>query len=147
MMDVALRRKATLTLAVVCLSLLTVSPLAAQDTGTEYRMPPPELTALVDAPRTPGVSLSPDRSTMLLLQPPSLPSIAEVSAPESRLAGLRINPRNNGPSRGTAYIGLRFRDLDGQEGWSWPRSETPGPTSTVPERHDRSRGTKPLSKS
>jgi len=80
-----------------------------------YRMPPPELAALVDAPRTPAVSLSPDRSTMLLMQPPSLPSIAEVSAPESRLAGLRINPRNNGPSRGTAFIGLRLRDLAGRE--------------------------------
>jgi dipeptidyl aminopeptidase/acylaminoacyl peptidase len=115
MKDSALRRKASLTLAVVCLSLLTASNAVAQDTGAEYRMPPAELTALVDAPRTPGVSLSPDRSTMLLLQPPSLPSIAEVSAPESRLAGLRINPRNNGPSRGTAYIGLRFRDLEGRE--------------------------------
>jgi dipeptidyl aminopeptidase/acylaminoacyl peptidase len=90
-------------------------PLSAQDTDVPYRMPPPELAALVDAPRTPYVSLSPDRSTMLLMQPPSLPSIAEVSAAEARLAGLRINPRNNGPSRGTAFIGLRLRDLEGRE--------------------------------
>jgi len=115
MMGSALRRKATLTLAVVCLSLLPVSQSVAQETGTEYRLPAPELMALVDAPRTPGVSLSPDRTTMLLLLRPSLPSIAEVSAPESRLAGLRINPRNNGPSRGTVYIGLRFRDMTGRE--------------------------------
>ena len=91
MTDFVQRRKASLTTAVICLFFLTALPAAAQDTGAVYRMPPPELTALVDAPRTPGVSLSPDRSTMLLMQPPSLPSIAEVSAPESRLAGLRIN--------------------------------------------------------
>jgi dipeptidyl aminopeptidase/acylaminoacyl peptidase len=99
------------------LALLLCSPVAAQDreTAAVYMTPAPELAALVDAPRTPGVSLSPDRSTMLLLQPPSLPSIAEVSAPESRLGGLRINPRNNGPSRGTAFIGLRLRDLAGHE--------------------------------
>ncbi len=115
MMDVFPYRKAILLLAAVCVPLLTAVSATAQDTGAEYRMPPPELTALVDAPRTPGVSLSPDRTMMLLIQPPSLPSIAQVSAPESRLAGLRINPRNNGPSRGSASIGLRFRDLDGRE--------------------------------
>jgi dipeptidyl aminopeptidase/acylaminoacyl peptidase len=115
MMDLMPRRQAVLPVAGIALSLLLATPVAPQDTGVVYQMPPPELAALVDAPRTPGVSLSPDRTTMLLLQPPSLPSIAEVSAPESRLAGLRINPRNNGPSRGTAYIGLRFRDLDGRE--------------------------------
>ncbi|MGW8264982.1 MAG: S9 family peptidase [Longimicrobiales bacterium] len=113
MMDSVPRRRATPWVAV--LLLLPATPIRAQEPGMAYRMPPPELAALVDAPRTPAVSLSPDRSTMLLMQPPSLPSIAEVSAPESRLAGLRINPRNNGPSRGTAFIGLRFRDLAGRE--------------------------------
>lgn len=33
----------------------------AQDT---YRMPPPDVAALVDAPSTPGLVLSPDRSLM-----------------------------------------------------------------------------------
>ncbi|HSM59725.1 MAG TPA: prolyl oligopeptidase family serine peptidase [Longimicrobiales bacterium] len=99
------------------LALFLAAPLASQDRDTDalYRTPAPELAALVDAPRTPGVSLSPDRSTMLLMQPPSLPSIAEVSAPEARLGGLRINPRNTGPSRGTAFIGLSLRDLEGRE--------------------------------
>ena len=115
MTDPRPRRHAALPFAGIALALLFATRTAAQDTGMVYQMPPPELAALVDAPRTPGVSLSPDRRTMLLMQPPSLPSIAEVSAPESRLAGLRINPRNNGPSRGTAYIGLRFRDLEGRE--------------------------------
>ncbi len=106
-------------LAAIGLCLLIAAPSAAQDAARDteavYRTPSGDLAALVDAPRTPGVSLSPDRSLMLLMQPPSLPSIAEVAAPESRLAGLRINPRNNGPSRGTAYVGLSFRDLAGTE--------------------------------
>lgn len=108
-------RKAIPLATAVVLALSAAIPVWAQEAAPEYRMPPPELAALVDAPRTPGVSLSPDRTMMLLIQPPSLPSIAEVSAPEARLAGLRINPRNNGPSRGSASIGLRFRDLDGNE--------------------------------
>jgi hypothetical protein len=43
--------------------------------------------------------LAPDGRTLLLAEQPGLPGIAEVAQPELRLAGLRINPRNNGPSR------------------------------------------------
>ncbi len=96
----------------VLASLLVALPAAGQDT---YQTPPPELAALVDAPITPGVSLSPDASLMLLMERPSLPSIAEVSAPELRLAGLRINPRTNGPSRARPFSGLTLRTLDGEE--------------------------------
>lgn len=64
-----------------------------------YQMPPPEVAALVDAPSTPGLSLSPDRSVMLLLHSPGVPTINDLAQPELRLGGSRINPRNNGPSR------------------------------------------------
>ncbi len=93
-------------------------PLAAQEKpeGSEaYQVPAPSLVALVDAPVTPGVSLSPDERTMLLLERSSLPSIAEVAAPELRIAGLRIDPRTNGPSRARPSIGMALRSLDGAE--------------------------------
>ena len=100
-------------------AVLAVAPaagLSAQsDTEAVYRTPAPELAALVDAPATPGVSLSPDESTMLLMSRPGAPSIAEVSAPELRLAGLRMDPRNNGPSRSQGSVGLTLRDLAGNE--------------------------------
>jgi len=105
---------ATIAALLVVTSLL-VAPVAAQDTEAVYRTPPPELAALVDAPATPGVSLSPDNATLLVMTRPGAPSIAEVSAPELRLAGLRINPRNSGPSRGRTYNDLAFRALDGTE--------------------------------
>ncbi len=89
-------------------------PAAAQE-ALEYQTPAPELAALVDAPVTPGVSLRPDGSLLLLLERPSLPSIAEVSAPELRIAGLRIDPRTNGPSRANGSIGLSLRTLAGEE--------------------------------
>ncbi|UCD95060.1 MAG: hypothetical protein JSU69_03135, partial [Candidatus Zixiibacteriota bacterium] len=57
-----------------------------------YRMPPGEIAALIDAPQTPWVYIGPDNEWMLLLGHPNLPSIEEVSQPELRLAGLRINP-------------------------------------------------------
>lgn len=66
---------------------------------TNYQMPPPEVAALVDAPANPGMSLSPDRSIALLLHGRGVPTISDLAQPEYRLAGIRINPRTNGPSR------------------------------------------------
>ncbi|MFZ2491867.1 MAG: prolyl oligopeptidase family serine peptidase [Thermoanaerobaculia bacterium] len=91
-------------LASLILILLAVVSFAA-DT---YQTPPPELAKLVAAPLIPQVSVSPDRATLLLLDLPPLPSIAEVSEEELRLAGVRINPRNFGPSRDRSANGLRL---------------------------------------
>jgi dipeptidyl aminopeptidase/acylaminoacyl peptidase len=88
--------------------LAAALPARAQ---TAYQAPPPELARLIDAPATPGVSLSPDGRTMLVTEQPGLPPIAEVAGPEVRLAGLRIN----GPSRAGGATGLRLRTTDGQE--------------------------------
>ena len=81
----------------------------------QYQRPAESLAQLVDAPVTPSVMFSPTRETMLFMHLPSMPSIAEMAAPELRLAGMRINPRNNGPSRSRGYVKLVFRDLDGGE--------------------------------
>jgi len=45
-----------------------------------------------------------------------LPPITDLSQPELRLAGLRMNPRTNGPSRGRYFTSLRLQALpDGAE--------------------------------
>ena len=85
------------------------TPTLAQDT---YQRPPESLARLVDAPPSPAVRLSPDRRRMLVMHPPSLASIAELAAPELRLAGMRINPQNNGPSRSRAYLRLGIKSMD-----------------------------------
>lgn len=94
--------------------LVTSSPSAQQP--LTYMMPPQAIADLVDAPPTPAVSISPDEQWMLLMQQPGLPPIDEVAAPELRLAGLRINPRTNGPSRAGYYMSLTFKNIaDGSE--------------------------------
>ena len=67
--------------------------------NTNYRMPPKAIADLVDAPLPPSVSVSPNQDWLLLMEMPSLPPISELAQPELKLAGLRINPRTNGPSR------------------------------------------------
>jgi dipeptidyl aminopeptidase/acylaminoacyl peptidase len=76
-----------------------------------YQTPPKDIADLVNAAPTPAVSLSPDHQWMLLLSLPSLPSIEEIAQPELRLAGVRINPKNNGASRTNAYNGLKLKSI------------------------------------
>ncbi|RKX26146.1 MAG: S9 family peptidase [Candidatus Zixiibacteriota bacterium] len=88
----------------------------AQEPEQKYMMPPPAIAELIDAPFTPRVSIGPDNEWMLLLKYPGLPSIEEISQPELRLAGLRINPRTNGPSRGWYYTEIVIKKIsDGAE--------------------------------
>src|SRR5687768_3609371 len=90
--------------------LITALPsLVAAQQG--YRQPPSPIADILDAPQTPAVFVSPDRSWLLLAERASLPSIAELSEPELRLAGLRINPRTGGQSREVTGTGLRVRAI------------------------------------
>jgi len=89
--------------------LFWVSGLHAQQ---GYQKPPKAIADLVEAPLTPSVSLNNSKTTLLLLEQPGYPSISEVSQPELRLAGLRINPVTNGQSRGYTYDGLVLKDME-----------------------------------
>jgi dipeptidyl aminopeptidase/acylaminoacyl peptidase len=107
---------AMLAMLVLAAGLLSLPAPALAADSLDYQMPPKVLADIMDAPPTPGVYLSPDKEWLLMLERPGLPSIEEVAQPELRLAGLRINPRNNGPSRTWNMNGLVFRRLkDGKE--------------------------------
>jgi len=101
--------------AALALSLLLVPPppSAAGDEG--YQLPSAPLVEMVDAPPTPLVHFGPRDQWMLLLRQPNLPPITELAQRELRLAGMRINPRTNGPSRTRPYVGLELlRIADGK---------------------------------
>jgi len=96
--------------------LAAALPAVAQDAAVSYQMPPQVLADMIDAQPTPRVAVSPDNEWLLLLELPGNPPISEVAAPELRLAGLRINPRANAPSRERPLNGLLFQRLeDGKE--------------------------------
>ncbi|MGH7562084.1 MAG: S9 family peptidase [Gemmatimonadales bacterium] len=86
----------------VALAVAFPGALAAQ----EYRQPAPAIARILDAPLTPIVTMSPDRSQLLLLERPSAPTIEQVAAPELRLAGIRLNPNTNAASRLATFTGL-----------------------------------------
>src|SRR5712691_5923926 len=77
-----------------CLVLLGATSLAAQE---PYKKPPQIIVDVLDAPPLPAVSVSPDRTWLLLMEQASMPTIAEFAQPILRIAGVRINPRTTGP--------------------------------------------------
>ena len=79
--------------------------------ATQYLTPPREVVDIVDAPPLPSVQVSPGRDVLAVLPRRSLPSIAEVSQPMLRLAGMRINPLNNGPHRAPSGTGITLRTV------------------------------------
>ncbi len=84
----------------------------AQDNG--YQTPPAALAELVTAKPTPTVSVDGKGEWMLLMQRnTATTTIAELSEPEFRLAGLRLNPATSGPSRATYINGLTLRRVKG----------------------------------
>ncbi|MDA0742432.1 MAG: S9 family peptidase, partial [Proteobacteria bacterium] len=104
-----------LVLAAAVPALALPAAALAQDAAPTYQQPPQPIAQILDAKPNPGVSVSPDRKTLLLTDRSNLPSIAELSEPMLRLAGYRINPRNNGPanSRVSWLTGLSFQSIDG----------------------------------
>jgi dipeptidyl aminopeptidase/acylaminoacyl peptidase len=101
---------------VLLLAAVSYGARAQQEADPVYREPPVGIVALVDAPPTPAVLPGPRGRRLLVLERPALPSIAELAAPELRLAGLRFSPLTRGPSRGAYYTAMRVVDLgDGEE--------------------------------
>lgn len=81
------------TLAAAALLASQAVPASAQE---GYRLPPAEIVQMLDAPRTPGVTLSPDREWMILSHSRNMPDLMDLSEPMMGLAGRRINPRVHG---------------------------------------------------
>lgn len=66
---------------------------------------------ILDAPATPVANVSPAKTHLLLLVPDRYPPISELAQPMLRLAGMRINPRNNGPRTVLTYRSGELVDL------------------------------------
>ncbi|KAL1558344.1 putative glutamyl endopeptidase, chloroplastic isoform X2 [Salvia divinorum] len=79
--------------------------------GNGYRLPPPEIKDIVDAPPLPTISFSPHRDKILFLKRRSLPPLEELARPEEKLAGVRIDGRCNSRSRMSYYTGIGIYQL------------------------------------
>ncbi len=82
----------------------------------KYQKAPEEVRKVLDAPLTPTISLSPGRDRLIVVQGVRYPPLSDLAEPMLSLAGFRINPQNNGPSRPPRYVSLTLKPLpEGKE--------------------------------
>jgi dipeptidyl aminopeptidase/acylaminoacyl peptidase len=79
-----------------------------------YMLPPAEIIELVDAPATPSISIAPNHSAIAFIENRGLPALEDIAREELRLAGMRIDPMTNGPSRASYGIGITLTDINGE---------------------------------
>ncbi len=65
----------------------------------KYQVPSPQIVATFDAPPLPNVIVSPTRQMLAQTMRKGSPTLAELARPTLRLAGVRVDPKNNGPHR------------------------------------------------
>ena len=82
----------------------------AQDDAS-YKTPPKDITDMLLAKPTPGVSVDDKGEWMLFTEANSYPSVEELARPELKIAGLRINPNNFAPSRQNFINNLVLRNI------------------------------------
>jgi dipeptidyl aminopeptidase/acylaminoacyl peptidase len=92
-------------------AIVIVAAFAVPAAQQGYLTPPAVIADIMSAQPLPDVKVSRDRRTLLLSYRDSMPSIADVAAPWTGLAGYRINPRTNGPHVIGGPIALALKDV------------------------------------
>lgn len=90
--------------AVLLLAVIFLAQFVTAQTNN-YRRPPADVAAIVEAKPTPQVSMNPTRDALLLTDYNPNPGIATLAEPFLKLAGLRINPQLNARQRITEFTG------------------------------------------
>jgi len=74
---------------------LLLSLFASAQESISYQKPPKEILDLVDVERAPAVMMDSKKQNLVYMYSPMYKTIEEVSEPELKLAGQRINPQTN----------------------------------------------------
>lgn len=97
-------RKTTLLVAAQCI-VLAITPVftaTAEEAGNSapppegWQSPPTDIMKVLHAPQLPLVWTAPTGEYLFLADPVDYPPLSEYAAPMHKLAGMRVNPRNNG---------------------------------------------------
>lgn len=95
----------------LCLSITTYAQI-----DLNYQKPHQNILELADADVPPLIRLNEEGTQGLLIYRKMYKSIEELSQPELRLAGLRINPKTNISSRARYYYNIEYFDVQKRQG-------------------------------
>ncbi len=97
----------------VALVAISYTPSVSQDPATGWQTPPEKIMKVLHAPELPWIWTAPTGEYLFLAEPSDYPTLAEMAAPMHKLAGMRINPANNGfhgDHGGTSPYIIRIED-------------------------------------
>src|SRR3954452_6656148 len=101
-------------LTATLLAVFVVANISFAQQG--YKKPPKEVLDVLNAPVTPGISVSPTHDNIILTTGLRYPPLADLAQPMLRLAGRRINPAANSPHRYQYSVALTLKRVaDGSE--------------------------------
>ena len=80
----------------------------------EFQVPPASILELVDVERAPLVSMDSKKEQMLFFYRDAFKTLSDLSQPELRLAGLRINPKTNISSTTSFFNDIKYKKLNSQ---------------------------------
>ncbi len=80
----------------------------------EFQVPPASILELVDIERAPLVSMDSKKEQMLFFYRDAFKTLSDLSQPELRLAGLRINPKTNISSTTSFFNDIKYKKLNSQ---------------------------------
>ena len=118
---------------VLALGLTSILALYPQSTDASlaYQRPSTQLEALATAELAPRVLADSSGKVLLLLSQHRYPSIQDLSEPELRLAGVRVNPQKSIGSRVRYFHNIQLRYLNASYGNSKANNNRNAP-ATVP---------------
>lgn len=93
------------------LLLFFLGSIAFGQDATSYQVPPKDVADLLLAKPTPAIRIDSKAEWMLLSERNSYPTVEELGQPESRIAGLRLNPNNFSPSRQIFVNNFRLKNI------------------------------------
>ena len=79
---------------------------------SEWQRPSAEILEVMHAPELPRIWTAPGAAHLLMADPIAYPSLAELSAPMHKLAGLRVNPELNGIHGRRGAVNPRILDVE-----------------------------------
>jgi dipeptidyl aminopeptidase/acylaminoacyl peptidase len=106
-----MNQKGILSFLICLLIIASMSKKLKAQESLNYQQPPKEIADILLAPPTPYLTFDNAGKWMLMLDRVNYPPISELAQPELRLAGIRINPANNGQSRSNGFTGMKLVSL------------------------------------
>ncbi|PYQ91902.1 MAG: hypothetical protein DMG02_04365 [Acidobacteria bacterium] len=97
-------------------ALLAPTQLAQSPDQPRYLLPPPQIVATFDKPPLPQVIVGPTRQQLAVTMRKGNPTLAELARPTLRLAGSRVDPKNNAQHRNPGAYAITLKKIaDGSE--------------------------------